>query len=70
MWIMLWLFLTTTGGVTSGSAEFPSKDACEAGRKQLGEMLVSVNEGDLTGKGPRFDPPPEIRCVQKATGKP
>ncbi|WP_155935206.1 hypothetical protein [Methylobacterium sp. 10] len=70
MWIMLWLFMSTTGGLTSGSAEFPTKEACEAGRKELGGMLVRVNEGGDGTARPMFAPPPEIRCIQKATGKP
>lgn len=70
MWIMLWLFMTTTGGLTSGAVDFPTKDACEAARKELGGMLVRLNEGESPGQRPMFLPMPEIRCIQKATGKP
>ena len=67
---MLWLFMSTTGGLTSGSVDFPTKDACDAARKELGLMLSSVNEGGMGSGRPMFAPPPEIRCIQKATGKP
>lgn len=69
-YVMLWLFMTTTGGLTSGSADFPSKEACEAGRLELGKMLVSVSEGLNRTDGPAMLPPPEIRCIQRNTGRP
>lgn len=67
---MLWLFMTTTGGLTSGASDFPTKEACEAARMELGKMLVAVNEGDAGTIRPMFASVPEIRCIQKATGKP
>lgn len=70
MWTMLWLFMTTTGGLTSGAADFPTKEACEAARKELATMVVSVNEGGTERGRPIFVPPMELRCIQKATGKP
>jgi hypothetical protein len=70
MWTMLWLFMTTTGGLTSGASDFPTKEACEAARKELGGMLVAVSEGKDRDYNPAVLPPPEIRCIQKATGKP
>lgn len=69
-YVMLWLFMTTTGGLTSGSVDFPSKEACEAARKEFGAMLISLNEGDLKSERPMFLNPPEIRCIQRTTGKP
>ena len=69
-YVMLWLFMTTTGGLTSGSVDFPSKEACEAGRKEFGAMLVAVSEGLNRNYEPAVLPPPEIRCIQRATGKP
>ena len=69
-YVMLWLFMTTTGGLTSGSVDFPTKEACEAGRKEFGAMLISLAEGDLGSQRPTFLNPPEIRCIQRTTGKP
>lgn len=69
-YVMLWLFMTTTGGLTSGSVDFPTKDACEAARKEFGGMLISVSEGVNRTDGPSMLPPPEIRCIQRTTGKP
>ena len=69
-YVMLWLFMTTTGGLTSGSVDFPSKEACEAGRLELGKMLVSLNESGDSSPRPMFIPPPEVRCIQRTTGKP
>lgn len=70
MWTMLWLFMTTTGGLTSGASDFPTKEACEAARKEFGGMLVRLNEDDPQRGRPTFLNPPEVRCIQKATGKP
>lgn len=70
MYLMLWLFLTTTGGATSGSAEFPTKEACEAGRKQFAEMLVAFSEESGPEPHPHFRAPLQVRCVKKETGKP
>ncbi|WP_132254740.1 hypothetical protein [Methylobacterium segetis] len=67
---MLWLFMTTTGGLTSGSADFPSKDACEAARMEMGKMTLAIDEKSDAGQRPMIANPVEIRCIQKATGKP
>jgi len=69
-YVMLWLFMTTTGGLTSGSVDFPNKETCEAARKEFGSMLIALNEGDLRTERPMFLNPPEIRCIQRTTGKP
>lgn len=69
-YVMLWLFMTTTGGLTSGSVDFPSREACEAARKEFGAMLVNLAESTDRPPGLMFANPPEIRCIQRTTGKP
>ncbi|CAO4134756.1 hypothetical protein OFEAOIEE_LOCUS2493 [Methylorubrum extorquens] len=69
-YVMLWLLMTTTGGLTSGSVDFPTKEACEAAKSQFGAMLVAVSEGHNRGYEPAVLPPPEVRCIQRTTGKP
>jgi hypothetical protein len=65
MWTMLWIITLSAGGITSGVAEFPTKDACEAAALQLKQ----VNQ--LAGEAASINPPiATVRCIQKATGKP
>lgn len=68
-YVMLWLFMTTTGGVTSSSVDLLSKEACEAARKEFGAMMILLNEGELGSHRPILLNPPETRCIQRATGK-
>lgn len=65
MWIMFWVITLSASGITSGAAEFPTKDACEAATLQMKQ----VNQ--LAGEAAGIVPPiATVRCIQKATGKP
>lgn len=41
MWVLLWVILSPAGAVSSGSAEFEDKTACEAAAMNV-EMLAST----------------------------
>lgn len=64
MWIMLWVAVSAGGVLSSGAIEFPTQDACEAGRKSWGGAVIEATEEA------RAVPTLAARCVQKATGKP
>lgn len=64
MWIMLWVTVSAGGVLSSGSIEFPTADACEAGRKAWGATVGEVTEQA------RAIPHIGARCIQKTTGKP
>ncbi|GLS45157.1 hypothetical protein [Methylobacterium brachythecii] len=64
MWIFVWLSVAAHGVVSSGTIEFPTKEACEAGKKSWGEMYVTQTERG--GSAPYLD----AKCIQKQTGKP
>jgi hypothetical protein len=64
MWIMLWVSVSAGGVLTSGTIEFPTQDACEAGKRSWGEVAVPTTERQPT------IPSINLRCIQRATGKP
>ncbi|CAO4170955.1 Secreted protein [Methylorubrum extorquens] len=64
MWILIWLSVAPGGVVTSGTMDFPTKEACEAGMKTWGQMYVSKTEENQSI--PRLD----AKCVDRKTGKP
>lgn len=65
MWIMLWVITLSGAGITSGAAEFPTKDACEAASTQLKQVNQLAGE-----EASVVAPVATVRCIQKATGKP
>ena len=69
MWIMLWLFMSTSGSITSGAVEFPTKEACLEARKQWVEEITAISEQGGPGPHPYVNAS-DFRCLQRASGKP
>jgi hypothetical protein len=64
MCIMLWVAVSAGGVLSSGTIEFPTQEACEAGKKSWGAVAVPLSEKV------QAEQHLDARCIQKATGKP
>jgi hypothetical protein len=68
-YVMLWILISSTGGLTSGSQEFPSREACEAAQAEMKALAVDmVDRGSKEGL-PSVGYPVGIRCISKSNGK-
>lgn len=68
-YILFWIFISSTGGLTSGSQEFPSREACEAAQKEMKALAVDMLDKGTKEGLPYVSYPIGLKCVSKSIGK-